>query len=79
MHKTKKIDVTCDKAEVNPDDRRTVIVSMGNPLIDKILDAINEEDLIKWLQEHKTPEDIFSQTELEKWAAANDFIKEEKF
>jgi hypothetical protein len=40
-----------------------------------ILEEMPEEQLIEYVNRNKEPEDVFSETVLEKWAEANGYVK----
>jgi hypothetical protein len=75
MEKTKEISIECSAARINPSRYHKVSVVVEDPDVDDILDSINEDDLIDWVKRNKHPEDLFSETELAKYAESEGYVK----
>lgn len=77
MAKTKDISFRCVNAKVSANDYRQVTVDIeAEPeQVDSILDDIDDETIKEYVQKTFEPEDIFSETQLEKWAESNGYIK----
>lgn len=77
MAKTKEIDITCVSAQITPNGSRAISVSVEEPNIDDLLAAVDDYDLTEFCERSYQPEDIFSESVLEKWAEANGYVKGE--
>ena len=75
MAKTKEIDITCVSAQINPNGSRAISVSMEEPNIDDLLENIDKDDLTEYVERNFEVEDVFSESQLEKWAEANGYVK----
>jgi hypothetical protein len=73
--KTEHITINCSQADVSAYDKSRVSVFLNDVDIDSLLDDINNEDIIEWCQKNRQVEDIFSESELDKWAEANGYVK----
>lgn len=76
MQKTTEIIFDCNLAQVEGMSSNKVRVTVQDPDTDHILEDIHEEDLGKWIRENKSPDDVFSEKQLEKWAEENGYTKE---
>ena len=76
MQKTTEIIFYCNLAQVEGMSSNKVRVTVQDPDTDHILEDIHEEDLGKWIRENKSPDDVFSEKQLEKWAEENGYTKE---
>lgn len=77
MATTKSITINCDEAKITPNGSFAVSVEIEGFSVDDLLRTIDEDDLIDWVKRNKYPEDLFSESELEKWAEGAGYIKEE--
>lgn len=76
MAKTYNITIQCAVAEVGRSgDRSMVSADLQDVNVEHILDDIDNEDIIEWCQKNLEVEDIFSESDLEKWAEANGYVK----
>jgi len=77
MPKTKTLEVsTSDEIRIKAY-RNNVTVIVDDPQIEDMLSKMSSEDIIIWVQgEGYTPDEIFSEKELIKWAEENGFVKE---
>jgi hypothetical protein len=77
MAKTNELSFTCSKAEVVSHDGRVVMVTIDEPDIETILMGIHTDDLIEYVQRTMGVDEVYSQSELEKWAESEGYIKGE--
>lgn len=75
MAKTENITITCNKVEVVPMSHSRVGVELQAVNAESILCGIHREDTAEWCRQNMQVEDIFSETQLEKWAEANGYVK----
>lgn len=75
MAKTHTLLVQCGRAEISACDRNSVSVDLLELKISNVLDDIHNDDITEWCQRNLQVEDIFSESELEKWAEANGYVK----
>lgn len=77
MVKTKEVSFECRNVQVTSRDYYNVnVVIEAEPVhIDSVLDGIDNENIKTYCLEKFEPEDIFSETQLEKWAEANGYVK----
>jgi hypothetical protein len=76
MAKTKSIEVTCSEAIISPNTYNLVSVNLSHPDVDSLLENMEKDDLTAYVRDALEPEDIFSETILEKWAEANGYVKQ---
>lgn len=77
MQKTKEITFEGVTATISSDyTPKKVSVKVKDPDISEILEGINNEDLIGWVQSNRDPEGVFTNEQLEMWAESNGYIKE---
>jgi hypothetical protein len=72
---TENLTFSCASVHVEPISSRVINVEVGEADIDEILDDMNVEILAEYVVRKFEPEDIFSETQLEKWAEANGYVK----
>jgi hypothetical protein len=75
MAKTKEIDITCVSAQITPNGTKSISVSVEEPNVDDLLENIDNDDLTEYVERNFQPEDVFSETILEKWAETNGYVK----
>lgn len=75
MAKTDALIINCARADISPYDKNKVSVDLVDLDITHVLDDIYNDDITEWCERNLQPEDIFSETQLEKWAAANGYVK----
>lgn len=75
MAKTDSLIINCARADISPYDRNKVSVDLIDLDVTHVLDDIHNEDITEWCQRNLEPEDVFSETQLEKWAEASGYVK----
>lgn len=75
MAKTKEITIMCDELTVTPNSHHNFQIEIEGFDVENILDHIDDSDLIVYIQSNKQPEEVFSQSELDKWAESEGYIK----
>lgn len=77
MSKTQSLEIECDNAAISGTRNQRVVVAMDSPAdIDDVITQISDDDLIQWIARNKSPDDIFSSTDLAKWAESEGYAKE---
>lgn len=79
MSKTKELKIEGSAARIEPFryGQSKISVTVEDPVIDELLVGIHTDDLIAYVSANMGPEEIFSTTELEKWAESEGYIKAE--
>jgi len=75
MAKTKEITFTCTDIRISPQRYNSTNITVEDPNSEEILNGMNKEDIIDWAQSNLSPEQIFSTSELEKWAESEGYVK----
>ena len=76
MAKTDSLIIVCARVDVSPaGNRNSVSADLVDINVEYVLDDISNEDISNWCQQNLEPEDIFSETQLDKWAEANGYVK----
>lgn len=75
MAKTTNLEFTSSRVTIDPYGYNEVTVAVTGPDIDTILENIHKDDITSYAKDAFEPEDIFSETQLEKWAEANGYVK----
>lgn len=75
MAKTNGIEFSCESVHTTSSGRNLIKLEISNPNVDELLSDINEEDLTSYIAQKFDPENIYPETELEKWATANGYVK----
>lgn len=75
MAKTKEIFVNCANVTISPNGGRAISVSLDEPDVDGILGDIDKDDLTEYVERNFEVDAVFSETDLEKWAEANGYVK----
>lgn len=77
MSKTKELTIECKSVNIEPDyTPKKVIVTLFEPNINDMLAGMDRMDLVEWMCENHSPQDIFADNQLKKWAEQNGYIKE---
>lgn len=76
MPKTKEITIICDEAKIESTFGSSISVEIDSPKVFDLLDNLDREDIINWLEKNLNPEDVFSTTQLDKWAESEGYIKQ---
>lgn len=78
MSKTKELPIECMEVRITPNRYNKVSVLVEEPILDDLLANIHKDDIVEWfVGQNFNPEDIFNQSELEKWAESEGYIKAE--
>lgn len=75
MSKTKELTIICDEVKVTPNSYGKVRVETEGIEVDDILHNIEHEDLIEYIKDHLSPEELFPTSELEKWAESEGYTR----
>lgn len=75
MAKTISLEFTGCRVTIDPCGYNEVTVAVTGPDIDTILENIHKDDITGYAKDAFEPEDIFSETQLERWAEANGYVK----
>lgn len=76
MSKTKQIEVmTSEQVRIDRHYNKTKVV-VDDPDVNDLIASIAKEDLITYIESEYSPEDIFNDSDLERWAEENGYIKE---
>lgn len=76
MSKTGQIQLACDGVRMEPRSVHNLTVILENPDTDHVLDEIHRDDLATWLQDNKSPDDVFTDKQLQQWAEDNGYVKQ---
>lgn len=77
MSKTKEIEIRCNEARIVADNYKIVRIIVDEPVMNDLFQSVVWSDVVEFVQsENPEPGDIFSEEQLEKWAAENGYIKE---
>ena len=74
--KTKELTIECSEVRITPNRYNHVTVILDEPKITDLLAAINTDDLIEYVQANIGVDEIYSQSELDKWAESEGYTKE---
>lgn len=75
MANTSTLRFSCASVYSSADGSRTISLEISDPNVEELLGEIDEDDLKEYLGRKFEPEDVFSTTQLEKWAEANGYVK----
>jgi hypothetical protein len=75
MAKTTEISFNCSGAEIAPYNKNLVAVTVEEPDVATILEGMDEDDLIEFVKNNFSPDDIFYTSVLDKWAESEGYIK----
>jgi hypothetical protein len=75
MSKTKEIFINCANVTISPNGGRAISVSLDEPDVDGMLGDVDKDELTEYVGRSFDPEDVFSETQLDKWAEANGYVK----
>jgi len=67
----------CDEVKVTPNSAYSCQVEIEGFNVEHLLDYIDEEDIKDWVKNHLSVDDVFSTSELDKWAESEGYIKAE--
>lgn len=77
MSNTKSLEIECDNASISGTRNQRIVVNIDVPAdIDALLGEIHEDDINNWISRNRNPEDIFSSSDLAKWAESEGYTKE---
>lgn len=77
MSKTQSLEINCVSANSSANGNRLINVVIDKPDdIDELLGQFHEDDIIQYVAGNMQPDDIFSTTELAKWAESEGYAKE---
>lgn len=77
MAKTTSLEIECGNATIKGEPYQRILVTIEDPAdIEAVIGQIHEGDLDQWIAQNRNPEDIFSTSDLEKWAESNGYTKE---
>ena len=75
MSKTKEIEVSCSSVQVGHTSRNINVV-LEEPNITEVLTAIDEDELGEYVRQNLAIENVYSQSDLEKWAESEGYVKD---
>lgn len=77
MSKTQSLEINCVSANSSVNTNRVINVVIDKPDdIDELLEQIDNGDIIQYVARNMQPDDVFSSTELAKWAESEGYVKE---
>ena len=59
----------------DPNEQEVVVAKFGYPNINEV--DVDDETVVDYVQGNFSPEEVFPQSELEGWAKANGFVRDE--
>lgn len=76
MATTKEISITGSEIRVKADAYRKTIVTVEDPEMRGLLQAMYWDDIVDFVRgERVGPDEVFTNEQLEKWAENNDYVK----
>lgn len=75
MPKTRTITVDCKRIEISPCTHLCIRVTFDEPDLNHIFEDIVQDDLAGYVQNEYTPDDLFTEKQLGKWAEENGYTK----
>jgi hypothetical protein len=76
MAKTKTLVIKCNEDVRVVHGRNGLIVHVEEPHVDDALLSFNSDDLIAYVSNNYGVDEVYSEKELDKWAAENGYTKE---
>lgn len=77
MSKTTSLEIECDNVTIGGNRYQRLQLTIEGPAsVNEILNGIDEDDMNQWIASNRNPEDIFSITDLQKWAESEGYTKE---
>lgn len=77
MSKTQSLEINCASANSSANGNRLINVSIDKPDdIDELLGQFHEDDIIQYVARNMQPDDVFSSSDLAKWAESEGYVKE---